>query len=82
MPGCFVIAVLSYPPDASPEVAIAFVKTILAATVLEPDPVVGTIVEIRTGSKFLFQNYPVFAAVSIVHVPVPELNTFASLVLD
>ena len=49
VPGSFVIIVLSYPPDVSPEVAIAFVATNLAATVLEPVPEVGMTVEIRTG---------------------------------
>ena len=53
----------------------------MAATAPVPDPEAGTIFEIRTGSKFLFQNSPVFAAASIVHVPVPELNTLTCLSL-
>ena len=80
--GNVVITSLSYPPDESPEVASVFVKIILAASVLEPVPEVRTIVEIRTGSNSLTQNSPVFAAASNVHSPVPELNTFTSLVLD
>ena len=39
------------------------------------------IFEIRTGSFSFIQKFPVFAAVSIVQVPVPELNTFTCLSL-
>ena len=53
----------------------------MAATALVPDPVAEIMFEIRTGSKFLFPNSPVFAVTSIVHSPVPELKTFTSLSL-